>query len=173
MNLPTAAELTTLPESLKARIARKSRNKGSNYEREVAKKIAGYFNLEWTRAFFRTKPHGHAQPNGDIQPINEMYEHWRSAKLGVLECKNRKEWSFDNLFRNPDKSYLIGYWKKSNEDTKSNNTVVVFTKNGVSDYVLTLDDDIFEGPIIRFEALEYYFIIQSLKGFLNSHWPRV
>jgi hypothetical protein len=170
-NFPTAAD-TSLPENIKAKIAKRSRDKGSNYERDVAKKFALYFGLDWTRAFFRTKPHGHAQPNGDIQPINEMYDYWRAAKLGVLECKNRKEWSFDNLFKNPDKSYLIGYWTKSNTDTKSDNTVVVFTKNGVGDYVLHKADAIYDGPVISFSAVGYDFYIQTLKGFCISHWPK-
>lgn len=165
--------LNKLPSDLKAKIAKASRNKGSNYEREVAKKISSYFGWKWDQAFFRTKPHGMAQPNGDIQPINEMNDVWRAAKLGPLECKSRKEWSFDNLFKNPRNSYIYGYWKKSNDDTNRNDSVVIFTKPSVSDYVLTSNRNLTTvTPCIYFNVDNDYFIIQTLKSFLNDNWPK-
>lgn len=163
-----------LPDSLKAKIAKRSRDKGSNYEREVAKKIAAHFGWKWDKAFFRTKPHGMAQPNGDIQPINEMYELWKAEKLGPLECKNRKEWSFDNLFKNPENSYLYKYWKKSNEDTESQNTVLFFTKPSVTDYVMfnSWDLDLGQLPHIQFVAAGEKFFILTLKDFLDFFWSK-
>ncbi len=174
IDLPTAADLPR-EESPMAKVARHSREKGSNYERDVAKKIAGYFGFQWGDAFFRTKPHGRAQPQGDIQPINQMALIWGAAKLGPLECKNQKIWSFDQLFKNAEKSHLYGYWSKSNQDTKKENTVLFFTKAGVTDYVMHLDDNFEEGPVIHFSVgpdfFTKYFTIQTLKGFLKSHWP--
>lgn len=165
--------IESLPESLKARIARKSREKGSNYERTVAKKIAGYFGFKWDDAFFRTKPHGHAQPDGDIKPINEMQSIWKRAGLGPLECKNRKEWSFGQLFKNPEKSLLLGYWTKSNEDTNTTNTVVIFTKPGVSDFVLyALNGDFTcHETFLTFECNDRRFVVHTLVSFLKMQWP--
>jgi len=162
-----------LPESLKAKIARASRNKGSNYERDVAKKISAYFGWEWDACFFRTKPHGMKQPNGDIQPINDMNDLWRSAKLGPLECKSRKEWNFDQLFKQPSNSCLYRYWEKSNNDTKRDDTVLFFTKPSVSDYVMTANRNLIPiSPALTFKVGNDYFLIQTLKSFLIETWPK-
>jgi len=168
------ATLNKLPESLKAKIARASRNKGSNYEREVAKKIAAYFGWKWDSCFYRTKPHGMAQPNGDIQPINEMNDLWRQAKLGPLECKLRNnEWSFDQLFKNPKNSYLYRYWDKSNNDTKRHDTVLIFTKNAVSDYVMVANRNMIpEQTALCFKVDDDFFMIQTLQAFLMDTWPK-
>jgi hypothetical protein len=165
--------LNALPESIKAKIARASRNKGSNYEREVAKKISAYFGWEWANSFYRTKPHGMAQPNGDIQPINEMNDLWRAAKLGPLECKSRKEWSFDQLFKEPKNSCLYRYWEKSNNDTNRKDTVLLFTKPSVSDYVMTANRNLIPvSPALTFQVDDDYFLIQTLKSFLVETWPK-
>lgn len=165
--------LSKLPDDIKAKIAKRSRDKGSNYERDVAKKIAEYFGWKWDQAFFRTKPHGHAQPNGDIQPINEMNDLWRGAKLGPLECKNRQEWSFNNLFKDVENSYLMGYWYKSNEDTSRDNTVLIFTKPAMTDYVMHLNEGIYILPIIKIKIKDgRELVIQTLKNFLGSHWMK-
>jgi len=166
------ATLNKLPESLKAKIARASRNKGSNYEREVAKKIAAYFGWKWDSCFYRTKPHGMAQPNGDIQPINEMNDLWRVAKLGPIEAKCRKEWSFDQLFKDAKNSCLYRYWEKSNNDTKRDNTVLIFTKASVSDYVMTSNIQMTSTqPAIAFNVGDDFFLIRTLKTFLTENWP--
>jgi len=164
-----------LPVSIKALIAKKSRNKGSNYERDVAKKIAGYFGWDWNNCFIRTSAHAYAQPEGDLKPINEMNTLWKGAKLGPLECKNRMLWSFDQLYKTPAKSELYRYWIKSNEDTKSDNTILAFTKNGVSDLVMCLS---YQVPVDQKETVIYCtiegnkFVIVTLKVWLQSMWPR-
>lgn len=166
--------ISKLPQEIREKLAKRSRDKGSNYERDVAKKIASYFGWPWDQAFYRTKPHGHAQPNGDIQPINDMYDMWRAAKLGPIECKNRKEWSFNNLFKDPEHSYLGEYWKKSNGDTKHDNTVLIFTKPGVTDFVMFPCDVSFSSnsPHILAYIGGYKLVVQTLKDFLNEHWPK-
>ncbi len=174
IKLTTAKEVTSVPPDVRALVARRSRNKGSNYEREVAKKIASYFGWKWDKAFYRTKPHGHAQPEGDIQPINEMYLLWKSSKLGPIECKNRAEWSWGNFFKNPDKSYIVQYWRKSNADTNTHNTVLIFTKAGMPDFVMWPDDQKYDSdnPYIRFWVGGVVLIIQTLPVFLKSHWSQ-
>lgn len=179
-DLPTAAKMSSMSPELKAKIAKRSRTKGSDYERQVAKKIASYFGWKWDQAFFRTKPHGMAQPNGDLQPINEMNDLWRAAKLGPIECKNRAEWSFGQIFKNPEKSKLYEYWLKSNEDTKKDNTVLFFTKNGLPDLVMEKDDvtslNTYSGSILSFfvqgKKSVLLFRIVTLRDFLTARWPR-
>lgn len=173
IDLPTAKEVTAIAPDVRAIIAKRSRNKGSNYERDVAKKIAAYFGQTWTQCFYRTKPHGHAQPEGDIKPINEMYARWKQyASLGPIECKSRAEWSWNNFFKNPEKSYLLQYWRKSNEDTGMDNTVLIFTKPSMMDFVMHADDMLsLSGAFISFEVEEDLLIIQTLDAFLKNYWP--
>lgn len=167
-------ENNKLPESIKAKIARASRNKGSNYERDIAKKISAYFGEQWQLNFYRTKPHGMAQPQGDLQPINDMSDRWRAAKLGPIECKLRNsEWSFDQLFKDAKNSYLYRYWDKSNNDTSSHDTVLIFTKNAVSDYIMTVNRNFIPQSVaLTFQVDDDFFMIQTLKDFLEETWPK-
>jgi hypothetical protein len=165
-----------LPLEIKAAIAKRSRSKGSNYEREVAKKFATYFGWNWNDCFIRTSPHAYAQPEGDLKPINEMRNLWIGANLGPLEAKNRMAWTFDQLFKTPTNSELYRYWKKSNEDCKSDNTLLVFTKNGVTDYVMIQSDigqfsSSFCCPRLNFYVEGKIFTIITLKEFLSLMWP--
>lgn len=164
-----------LPDNIKAAIAKRSRNKGSNYEREVAKKIASYFGWKWSDAFIRTSLSSYAQPEGDLRPINDMKNLWQGARLGPLECKNRASWSFDQLFKTPHKSELYRYWTKSNLDTGSDNTILVFTKNGVSDLVMCLVNNV--NPTDQVTQIYCKiegnsFIILTLDNFLKTLWSR-
>ena len=164
-----------LPQTLKAKIAAKSRAIGSNYERDVAKKLSSYFGISnWQDAFFRTKPHGHAQPDGDIKPINEMRRIWEGAGLGRIECKRRKEWSFSQFFKNPEKSYVYGYWDKSNKDTNTSNSFVIFTKPGTPDlvfYAYEKNRNQMDDTCLFIQTANNTFVIQTLKAFLTSHFP--
>ncbi len=172
VNLPTAADIDKLPESFKAKIARASRNKGSNYERTVGKKLANYFGIsDWNEVCYRTKPHGHAQPDGDLKLINQVGMIWRTAGLGPVECKYRREWAFAQFFKTPEKSKVYGYWTKSNGDTKKDNSVIIFTKAGVPDFVFCLDSELYTGTILRLQINDLYFAVQTFPNFLTCHWP--
>jgi hypothetical protein len=165
-----------LPNEIKAIVAKRSRSKGSNYERDVAKKIAKHFGWNWNDCFIRTSLSSYAQPQGDLRPINDMRNLWIGAKLGPLECKNRASWSFDQLFKTPEKSELYRYWKKSNDDTNSDNTVLVFTKNAVSDFVM-IRDGILDINQAGFTYLSIWgdkehLNILKLTDFLNTLWPK-
>lgn len=175
---PTAAQVAKqagTPETLKQQIARKAREIGSNYERDVAKKICSHFGIsKWQDGFFRTKPHGRAQPEGDIKPINDIQRVWKMAGLGPLECKRRKEWSFQQFFKNPEKSHVYEYWVKSNEDTKSKNSIVFFTKPGTPDlvfYVFEKNKNQMGDTVLFIQTPENTFVVQTLKAFLQQHFP--
>lgn len=177
-DLPTAAHLKRqegLPETLKQQVARRAREIGSNYERDVAKKICNHFGIsKWQDGFFRTKPHGRAQPDGDIKPINDIRRVWLGAELGPLECKRRKEWSFPQFFKNPEKSHVYGYWIKSNEDTKTDNSIVFFTKPGTPDlvfYRFEKNKNQLTDTVLFIQIEKDTFVIQTLKAFLTQHFP--
>jgi len=178
MGLPTAAdyEKQKLPPDVRAKINKRSAQKGSEYERVVAKKISSYFGIDWRQAFLKTKRTTGGQPHGDLMPIQEMYNTWKAAGLGPIECKNRKEWSFDEVFKRPNTCTLFQYWLKSNKDTGKDNSIIFFTKPGVTDYVMHLSEDgKMTGSLLTFEVdvdqTILYFTIQTLPSFLHKHWP--
>ncbi len=171
--LTTAAEISRLPSDMRSKIAKRNSAKGGDYERTVAKKLSAYHNLEWKTAFLRTKRTTGGQPLGDLKPIDDMADIWKAAKLGPIECKNRRDWAFAQVFKSPEKNVLIGYWLKSNEDTSKDDSLVFFTKPGVPDYVLHLDDGVErKTPTLRFESQGQKFIIETLTSFLQTTWMR-
>lgn len=171
--LPTAASLNRLPPDMRSKIAKRNSAKGGDYERTIAKKLSAYHNIEWKAAFLRTKRTTGGQPHGDLKPIDDMADIWKLAGLGPIECKNQRAWAFGQVFKSPEKNVIIEYWKKSNDDTNSNNSLVFFTKPGMSDFVLHLDDRIFRGtPHIKFKSQGQTFIIETLKSFLEHVWVR-
>lgn len=163
---------------IRSKIGKRSSAKGGEYERRVAKLISEYHKIDWKKAFLRTKRTTGGQPHGDLKPIDEMALIWKGMRLGPIECKNRKEWSFDSVFKRPRSCKLMEYWLKSNEDTGTTDSVLFFTKPGVSDYVMLLDDERIGGQtVIKFQtnfkdALPDNFIICTLGDFLKSLWPR-
>lgn len=180
-DLPNAAdyEKQNLPPDVRAKINKRSSQKGGAYERDIGKKIAAYHNMEWTQAFLKTKRTTGGQPHGDLMPIMEMSDIWRAAGLGPIECKNRKEWAFNEIFKRPNTCTLFKYWLKSNEDCSSDNSIIFFTKPGLIDYVLLREDSTtFSLPCICFTAIDpkaekkYSFKIITLDKFLTSTWVR-
>jgi len=180
-DLPTGAdyEKQNLPPDVRAKINKRSSQKGGAYERDIGKKIAAYHNMEWTQAFLKTKRTTGGQPHGDLMPIMEMSDIWRAAGLGPIECKNRKEWAFNEIFKRPNTCTLFKYWLKSNEDCSSDNSIIFFTKPGLIDYVLLREDSTaFSLPCICFTAIDpktdkkYSFKIITLDRFLTSTWVR-
>lgn len=162
-----------LSNELRAKIAKRSTQKGGEGERGAAKLIASHFGLPWDRVFLRTKrTTGGSQVHGDILPINELYGIWSNSGFGSIEVKNRTEWTFDQIFKNPNTNKLAEYWYKSKEDTSSGNTVVIFTKPGVSYYILHLDDMFgYSSPFIHFKTKGDSFVVVRLVDFLKERWP--
>jgi len=181
-DLPTAAEYEkgNLPPEVRAKINKRNSQKGGAYERDVGKKLAAYHGFDWTQAFLRTKRTTGGQPHGDLMPIMEMYDIWKAAGLGPIECKNQKGWSFDEVFKRPNTCTLIKFWLKSNDDTNSKDSIVFFTKSGVKDYVLRLSRDGFKsGTYLNFEIKDpddesntLLFTINTLDQFLEETWSR-
>ena len=167
-----------LTDEQRSKIAKRSSAKGGEYERRVAKLIAGYFGLDWGKAFLRTKRTTGGQPHGDLKPIDDMYMIWKGSGYGTIECKCRKEWSFNEIFKNPAKCSIADYWLKSCVDTNDERTIVCFTKAGVTDYVLFPLYDLgssspkdFTFPHIILPLNGRFFMISTLKDFLRYTWP--
>ena len=113
-----------------SRLGRRSRNKGGNYERDVAKKFRESYNAELMRTplsgGFAKKSEKAEDFRGDIVPVD------KNITLHLhIECKNAKSWS------------LPSWIKQSESDCpKSKIPVVVFHQHGTSkDYIaLSLED---------------------------------
>lgn len=108
----------------------RSKNKGGNYERDIAKVFKKAFGIELTRTpqsgGFAKKSNKAQEFRGDIVSIDEHIE------LNLhIECKNAKTWS------------LPAWLRQSQSDCpKGKVPIVVFHKHGTSeDYVaIKLDD---------------------------------
>jgi len=166
-----------LPPEIRAKINKRSSQKGGAYERDIGKKIAAYHGMDWRQGFLKTKRTAGGQPHGDLMPIQEMYLIWKAAGLGPIECKNRKEWAFNEVFKRPNTCTLFQYWLKSNEDTNSDNSIIFFTKAGLIDYVMLREDrSLIDSPGLLFSAVDpktditYSFKIITLERFLKSTW---
>lgn len=108
----------------KSKMGRRSRNKGSNYERTIAKRFKAEFNVDLVRT---PQSGGFAKQceraddfRGDIIPVEKNID----FKLHI-ECKNSKNWS------------LPAWLRQAEEDCpKERIPIVVFHQHGTSqDYV--------------------------------------
>lgn len=142
---PKEKSAATNPKPTKeeySRRGRRSRNKGSNYERTIAKKFKEFFGVDLVRTpqsgGFAKKCVKAGEFRGDIVSADE------SIDLRVhIECKNTKTWS------------LPAWLKQAEGDCpKGKKPIVIFHQHGTSnDYVtlkledfmsLTTKEDLFE-----------------------------
>lgn len=123
------ANLKSAKEQRK-KIGKRSKTKGSNYEREVAKKFKSQYNEELTRTpqsgGFAKKSTKADEFRGDIVSLNEEVDLFLH-----IECKNTKTWS------------LPAWFEQAESDApKGKVPCVIFHKHGTSkDYIaLSLED---------------------------------
>ena len=118
------ANLESAKEQRK-KLGKRSKAKGSNYERDVAKKFKAHYNEELTRTpqsgGFAKKSSKADEFRGDIVSLDENVE-----LVLHIECKNAKTWSLPAWFTQAESDKPDG--KKP---------IVVFHRHGTSkDYVL-------------------------------------
>jgi len=127
----------------KSQLGKRSRNKGSNYEREIAKRFEKWTGVE----FVRTPMSGGFQKSkqtaedfrGDIVPADRK----RVCKVHI-ECKNQKTWALPN------------WLKQAQADVNKNGRIplVIFHKHNTSEdniclrledfYALVQPENLFE-----------------------------
>lgn len=123
-------ENAILEHEKRKKLGKRSKTKGSNYERDVAKKFKSAYDADLVRTpqsgGFAKKSAKAGDFRGDIVPADEDID------LSIhVECKNAKTWS------------LPAWFKQSESDCpKGKVPVVVFHKHGTSkDYIaLSLED---------------------------------
>ncbi len=92
------------------------KQKGSTYEKKIAKIIGKWWAPDIPNALWRSRgsgaeytvlERGREQYPGDIVPaVLEVTKDWRLA----IECKNTKSWKFEQLFKKPFAKTDIGGW---------------------------------------------------------------
>lgn len=108
------------------RLGKRSKNKGSTYERDVAKKFKEAYGIDLVRTpqsggFAKKSIHA-SDFRGDVVPADDSID----LKLHI-ECKNTKSWS------------LPAWLKQSQGDCPTGRVpVVVFHKHGTSEDYITL-----------------------------------
>lgn len=103
-----------------------SKNKGSNYERTIAKKFKDFYNVELTRTpqsgGFAKKSKKADDFRGDIVSVNKDVD-----LLIHIECKNHKNWA------------LPSWIKQATDDCPNNKIpVVIFHQHNTSNDYITL-----------------------------------
>lgn len=123
------ANLKSAQEQRK-RLGKRSKAKGSNYERDVAKKFKNHYNEELTRTpqsgGFAKKSSKADEFRGDIVALDETID-----LVLHIECKNAKTWSLPAWFTQAE-----------SDCPKGKVPCVIFHKHGTSkDYIaLSLED---------------------------------
>lgn len=102
----------------RAKIGKKARRKGTNYERKVAKELTKITGYNWRRVPYS----GASYIPGDVTIVDEGYEfQW------VVELKNRKDLNLQKVFKNP--LVLKPYFLEAD--------ILIFNSNGQSVVVVS------------------------------------
>ena len=118
------------PKEQRKKLGRRSKTKGSNFERDVARKFKDHYNEELTRTpqsgGFAKKSTKADEFRGDIVSLDEKVD-----LLLHIECKNAKTWSLPTWFNQAE-----------SDSPKGKVPCVIFHKHGTSkDYIaLSLED---------------------------------
>ncbi len=118
------------------------RNKGSSFERAIAKQVTDWTGVKFTR----TPSSGGWAKSGDITPKNpEHMVQWP----WLVECKNNESLDFGSIFSVPNngKTPIRKWWKQAYRDVKKSGMkkipVLVFTKSRDNVYCM-MQADVFE-----------------------------
>ena len=113
-------------------VGKRSKHKGANYERTIAKIMTSWWGAEFTKVPASGGLHWHASMNayGDIITIPEANFPF------VVECKKREEWTLDNLFLNNKEIKL--WWQQVVGDAETSGKVpmLIFSRNRAETYVM-------------------------------------
>lgn len=127
---PKGAHSLESTKEQRKKIGKRSKAKGSNYERDVAKKFKAHYGEELTRTpqsgGFAKKSSKADEFRGDIVSLDENVE-----LVLHIECKNAKSWSLPAWFTQAE-----------SDAPKGRVPCVIFHKHGTSkDYIaLSLED---------------------------------
>lgn len=113
------------------------KNKGSEYERKIAKSLSGW----WQEPFQRTPASGGLQWQNDNRVAGDIVTPEKSKFPFVVECKKRENWNIEQLIK--DTGDIEKWWAQVTKDCTrtSLRPMLIFSKNFAPDYVMVLEQD--------------------------------
>lgn len=178
---------------VRSRVNKRNKSAGDRYEVSVAKKMTRYcFGLtKWQECFVRTRSSSTGsvyaenedgsqgeriaggQTMGDLLPIKQMARLWvQNGWLGPIECKYREDWSLTHLYTRPATCKIYEYWKKSNQDTNSEHTILCFSKPLAPDFVFHRAEMGMFAPYTLMQIEGRLFVVETLTNFLIAAFPQ-
>lgn len=108
------------------------RNKGSAYERHIAKKLGEW----WGEKFQRTPASGGLDWGKDNRVCGDIVTPPDSSFPFTVECKKRESWNMDSLFKGSKE--VEKWWVQVKGDCEKSDLfpMVVFSRNLQPDYIL-------------------------------------
>jgi hypothetical protein len=120
-----------------AKVGRKAKRKGKTYERRCAKLLT-----EWTGVNFRKTPgSGGFNKQGGVVIREELFCGDlicdRSDFKFCVEAKNRQEFNFNAILKNPNTAAFTKWWWQCNDDAArmSLMPILFFKPNNVDDFI--------------------------------------
>ena len=144
-----------------------SRAKGSSYERDIAKKLS-----KWSNINIRRSPQsGGWNQRGDLTPVNpEDMVKWPFN----FELKKRQGWRLSELLTYKNRQTgILSWWDQSLKDAKVSKKipVLVFSKNFDNDYVC-IEKVVFKKLELK-KKIRNYLINKNLIFFLLNDLLKV
>ena len=125
-----------------------SRNKGSGFERTVAKTFSNKFGVEYRRTPLSGGwAKGSKTAAGDLVPLD-------APQQFCIECKKVEGWTFEQLFSNRH-ALFSSWWKQLIEECPEGvQPVLVFSKNRSQIYIAIRKKDVIAYPFTYMETIE-------------------
>lgn len=137
-------------------MGKKSRNKGSGYERKIAK-ILGHWWADDPELFRRTPMSGgwaKEKLTGDITPVKEEGEDFPFS----VECKKHEGWEFHQFFS--IKSKFWDWWEQCVSDCEGKDKLplLIFSRNRIPDFMACslIPNETFKFPEFYFKLPDMY-----------------
>lgn len=113
-------------------VGRKSKTKGSTYERTIAKHLTVW----WGATFSRVPASGGLHWHSSMNAFGDIIAPPEAGFPFVIECKKREEWTLDNLFLNNKEIKL--WWEQVVHDADESQRVpmLIFSRNRAEDFVM-------------------------------------
>lgn len=109
----------------------KSKEKGSAYERHIAKKLGSW----WGETFQRTPASGGLNWGKDNRVCGDIVTPSESRFPFTVECKKREKWNMDSLFKGSTE--VASWWAQVKKDCEKSGLLpmLIFSRNLQPDYV--------------------------------------
>jgi hypothetical protein len=139
-------------------VGKYSKDKGSAFERKVAKILSEAFGVELVRTPM-SGGWGRLETKGDLVTRDDFPYH--------VECKKREGWNIDCLLSGKGTKELENWWNQTTEQCPADKVpLLVFSKNFSPIYVRTKNQPKLPNPFNRILYLPDGSIVTSLEEFL-------